>query len=176
MKRCFLLFVSLIFMLKLNAQLTDLVKNAGHPFDMVLIGDYLYYSEFTNNKISRINIHSTNYRDSEVVITDIIAPTGLAIKGNYLYIAEFEGDNAVPDDGQILKIDITEANPVLETVVSGLELPNALLVIGDYLYFTLHIEEGKVMRIDLTNDNASPEEVVDGLKWPNGLLLNGAKF
>ena len=86
-------------------------------------------------------------------------PIGTALHGSDLYVSNYVGN-------RIVKIDLTQPFPVTPTtVLSNIETPTGLTVIGDYLYFNT---EGNIpglpgvrsARIDLTNPTPVIEEVM----------------
>jgi hypothetical protein len=97
------------------------------------------------------------------VVTGLNNPTRLALNGNDLYIAEYNGN-------KISKIDITAATPTATEVVAVVNGPYGLLLNGYDLYIA-EFDGNKISKIDITP--ATPTDVVTGVNAPNGFALNG---
>jgi Secretion system C-terminal sorting domain/SprB repeat len=86
-------------------------------------------------------------------------PIGTALKGSDLYVSAYLGN-------KIVKIDLTQPFPVTPTtVLSNIERPTGLLVIGDYLYFNTEgnipgLGTARSARINLTNPAPAIEQVL----------------
>lgn len=107
----------------------------------------------------------TSYSQRDTITTEVNWPLGLAINGNYLFIAEADGD-------EISRLDITLPNSVPETFVSDLQRPNFMDISGNDLYFT-EISGGKLSKIDITEPNPVPVTIFSGLDSPRNLIING---
>ncbi len=87
-----------------------LTSSLSEPIGLVLKGTNLYVSEYSNDKITKIDLS-----ESPVAVTTFATgfflPAGMTLNGNYIYVAE---------SGRVSRIDITQPNPTPETVVSGL--------------------------------------------------------
>ncbi len=55
--------------------------------------------------------------------------------------------------------------------MTGLSSPDALLLVGNDLYFSDY-DEGTVFKIDITDTNPTPTEIVAGLSNPSGLAFD----
>lgn len=150
-----------------NAQLTDVVTTGvTRPNGMIINGNYLYISEYTGNRISKIDITATN-----PTVTNVIAASGaygIALDGNDLYIAESSGN-------KISKIDITATNPTkIDVVTTGISVPTGLIIIGNYLYIAQDNGTGKISKIDITATGTTATDVIaSGLGRPYGLAVYG---
>ncbi len=98
------------------------------------------------------------------LITGLNQPVGLALSGDYLYIAEYGA-------GKISKINITDQTPIATDVVIGLDGPGSLLLIGDYLYIAEY-DGDKISKIDITVPTPTATTVVT-VSAPEGLVLSG---
>jgi len=79
---------------------------------LALNGDQLYYSEFTGNKISRIDLLSTDPLPS-TIISGLNGPLGsMKINGTDLYFFEYNSD-------EISSIDISSSTPAVTNIDVG---------------------------------------------------------
>lgn len=124
-----------------------LAGSFSYPRAICIIGDELFYAR---NHIYKFNINDSNPTPELVVNAGI--PRAIIPYGNTLYIS---------GDDRISKIDITQPNPTLNTVVDGIE--NRILAFAikdDYLYFG---HSNKVSKISLTEENPTAELVIDSI-------------
>ena len=106
---------------------TDVVTGLDFPNGLTINGNYLYISEYTGSKISKIDITASTPTVTDV-ITGVLQPTGIILNGNDLYISEYNGD-------KISKIDITATTPNANDVVTAVS-PWQLIIDNDILYIT----------------------------------------
>ena len=148
-----------------NTQTTTVFDTHTRPNNMVIHGNYLYFSEDMNGrKISKIDLRSNNPRVIDVA-KKLAVPTSLLLNGNDLYVTEYLG-------GRVSKIDISKRKPINVEVIGGLDCPNALALEGNTLYIAEYKEDGRISKIDLSQENPTPVVVVGGVNYPNGLLLH----
>ncbi len=145
----------------LNAQVEDVVLNLDEPFRLLRSGNTLYFSEA--DRISKINITDSN-PVPVTVVDGLFRPQGMALDGNSMYIAEFDG-------GRIVKIDVTDPDPIPQLVLSGLNSPNVLLLDGNMLYVT-DINEDSIYRLDISDPFPVKITLVNDNN-PIGLALSG---
>lgn len=101
------------------------------------------------------------------VVTGVSKPWSLALDGNDLYIG-LDGSG-----GKVIKIDITQQNPMPTDVFTGLGtygqgglyLDGNDLYIGEYNY-------GKVVKLDISQPNPTPSDVVT-VSSPFSILKSG---
>lgn len=101
------------------------------------------------------------------VITGLQFPYALALDGNDLYISV-----GLSSNGKIAKLDITQPNPTLTTVVQISTNPGGLVINGNDLFFT-KFYDGIVSKINITQTNPTVTDIVDLTGTAGGLLLSG---
>ena len=102
---------------------------------------------------------------TEVVVSELDSPEGMAIKENILYVTD-EGE-------KILKIDMTTETPVASTLVEGLSGDIRGLAIHENDLYVAHFSTNRVSKINLTSETAIATEVVSGLSGPSRLAIHG---
>lgn len=106
---------------------------------------------------------------TDVLTSGLDEPAGVAISGNFLYIAEAASN-------KISKIDISLASPVKSDVVSGLSRPDGLFIQGNTLYISEYgftSSTGKISKIDITSSAPSLTTVIENLPEPTGITIDG---
>ncbi|MEC3908781.1 T9SS type A sorting domain-containing protein [Tamlana sp. 2201CG12-4] len=152
-----------------NAQSTgEFVADA--PSDILINGNDLYFCEYNNGKISKIDITDSTPVKTEI-LTGLSRPSGMAINGNDLYFSEIGDDNGDPDDGKISKIDITDSSPIITEVLTGLSTPFSIAIQDQDLYFS---ESGdrSISKIDITTISPPPVLVSGLTSIPGGIILH----
>jgi hypothetical protein len=146
----------------LNAQTVSIATRLSNPRGMTLVGDEIYYCELF--KISKIDLTTTVPTPTNVA-TSLLLPESIAINGNYLYIAQYNGN-------KISKIDITTTTTNTTDVLTNLYGPTGILFNGNDLYFAQALS-GKISKIDITETSPTVTDVVTGLSGPTGIVLIG---
>ena len=102
------------------------------------------------------------------IITDLESPDGIALNGTEFYIVE-RGNNK-----RVIKIDLSLDIPTITPVVTGLDAPSHLLLVGNDLYISDYYS-GKIFKVDISANLpiTNPTEVVTGLNLPKGMVMNG---
>ena len=165
-----LTFILIILMSnsKLAAQISTVVETSGTTSSILLNGNDLYISMFTDSKITKFDITDNN--PTIVDVANVCSrPTVMALKGNELYMTSFF-------DNKICKIDITATSPssTLTDVVTGLGTTIALAFNGNDLYFTR--DNGVISKIDITDTTPTIVDVIIGIPTdgiPRGLAFKG---
>jgi hypothetical protein len=98
---------------------------------------------------------------TDVVTSGLSNPFGLAISGNYLYIA-----NA--GSGGVVQMNLTDNST--SSFVTGLSSPYGLAISGNYMYAAT-FAGNSIQRIDMTT-KAVTNYVTSGLTQPVGLIIN----
>lgn len=88
------------------------------------------------------------------VVDGLLNPLNLAVHNNDLYICDHSGNNI--GQGTISKIDLTEENPVVVDLVTGLVYPRAIGLYGNDLYFS----NGTISKFDITETNPVVEDIM----------------
>ena len=125
-------------------------------------GNKMYAANF--NSIVKVDLSAPNPTPT-VLLPNLGFPNGLLVIEDELYFCQ-------TTSGHISKIDLTEENPTLQSVVtSGLLGPIDLVNKDDILYIAEN-DGGKVASINLTDANPTPVTLVDGLSSPVSLSLD----
>jgi len=104
---------------------------------------------------------------TDVLTSGLSEPAGLAISGNYLYVAEFD---------RISKIDISLALPVKSDLVTGLSSPDAVLIQGNTLYISeygVSSTSGKISKIDITSPTPIMTTLATDIPGSTGIAIGG---
>jgi hypothetical protein len=162
-------FLLLLFsIINVNAQLEIVYggTNADTPFDLLLDGTTMYYSE--DSRISKFDVTDTAPIPLRTtVISDLNRASGMAIKEDTLYFSNFF-------EQAIFKIDVTQSDPTA-IGVTGSGIPNKLLLIETNLYHT-DTGSGRLYVRDLLLSNPSSDVVTVGFAnndGPIGIDLRG---
>jgi len=127
------------------------------------VGDSILYSA-AGNSIYKINTTGSNPTPEPVLLGGLANPTGLAVIGNELFIANYTSKT-------IDKIDLTAATPELVNVVAaGINNPNHLFAYGDELYFSQFTSDGKISKVNVTEANPIVIDVANGFN-PTGIAI-----
>ncbi len=151
-----------------NPASQDVVTGAFGIFGIQKRNNLLYFTAANQNHIHQVDLSSGTTSGSTIIYSGGVNPYGLAINGNDLYVAEYNGD-------RIFKIDVTATNPVAVEVVSNVSHPSGLLLVGNDLYIS-ETGDHKISKIDITQPNPTPVDVVSGLSMPFGLTINGTEL
>lgn len=140
------------------------MDNLIQPSAILIEGNTMYFGH-NLDRISKIDL-----TDPSPIIVDVIAglsfPTNLALSGNDLFIAEFNGN-------KISKVDITESTPSLVDVLTGLGRPGQFALNGNDLYFG-DFTNGNISKIDITSPNPIAEVLATDLDKPTGMAFSGS--
>lgn len=118
--------ISKVDLTQSNPTPQNVVSGLSNPRNIVIIDNFLYYSE--TGKISKIDITVPN-AIPQLVLSGLTTPYGIVDYGNYLYYAEYALN-------KISKIDLTQTTPTPIVVKSGLAGPASELAIkGNLMYF-----------------------------------------
>ena len=150
-----------------TSSLTEVVNGLNTPNSFALKGDELYIIENTqvDNKLSKINLTDTTPEITDVLTSGLNDPIDALFVGNTLYICQFLGN-------KISKIDITDPSPSPVDVVTGLDLPNSMIINLDFMYVT-EFGSNKISKIDLTEPNPVATDLIAGVSGPFGMALDG---
>lgn len=99
------------------------------------------------------------------VITGILYPIDMVVRGSEMYISESSA-------GKIIKIDLNASNPTATDILTGLNFVPKMVIKGDDLYFA-DSYNNKISRIDLTVNPAQVTDVITGVSHPRGLAIKG---
>ncbi len=111
------------------------------------------------------------YASAQVVdvLTGLNKPWSLAVRGNELFIAE-------DGTGKIIKIDISQPNPIPVDVLTGLGVEpfGGMRMQGNDLFFAIY-NLGVIRKFDVTQPTPTVVDVVTGIPTPfiNDILIDG---
>jgi len=133
------------------------------PSGLAVSDSVLYCT--AGNTIRRIDTNVSPFVSEPVILGGLADPTGVAVIGNELFMANFTSKT-------IDKIDLTQDTPELVNVVSaGIDNPNHLFAYGNELYFSQFTSDGKISKIDVTETNPMVVDVATGLNNPTGIAI-----
>lgn len=131
MALCLLAFVG-------RAQTVETVATGlTNPVGLVLDGNNLYVSEYSNGEISRIDLMQPLPAPVMTVLQGLSNPTGLMVIGDYLY---FCMEGTLPGGTtSVGRINLTSMTPIIEAVTTNVDATygaQVLLKNGDDLYIS----------------------------------------
>lgn len=143
----------------LTSNQTTIATGLVTPVSMVRIDNDLYFSEFQGGRIGRIDLATGTV---STVINGLNFPEQIVLIGDELFIAH-AGANRVS------KFNVTDANPTLEDVVTGLNNPAGIHAVGTTLLVTEFANNGSVFRIDTLEATPTAIAIVNGQNNPFGV-------
>ena len=163
MKQYYFLLILCLFTGIANAQLTDYLTGLSGPHGMAVHGNYLYWTEYTGGKISRIDL-TNNSATKEDFITGLSGPVALEFVGDNIFIAEYGGG----------KVSVSNVNnfPIPTTATDfkvGLGNPADIIYDGNHLYVS-EFGNSRVIKVDPTN-SSTPISTVKSINGCWGLAL-----
>jgi Secretion system C-terminal sorting domain len=99
-------------------------------------------------------------------ITGLNDPQDMLLDGNMLYVAE-------ADANRIIKVDLSDPNPVPEIVIGGLPVMRGLALKGTELYFSQLNGQNKISKIDLSDPNPTPVVILENFTSAQDLIFYG---
>ncbi|WP_336069864.1 T9SS type A sorting domain-containing protein [Mesoflavibacter sp. CH_XMU1404-2] len=147
------------------------VINTGNILgEFEIINDYLYFANFSGNKISKINLTIAN--PTIIDVLDVFLPSGLKASGNKLYFSSGSGSSTVLNQGKVSFINISDSNPIPQEVLTGQAYPLSLELKNNYLFISDKYDN-KITKINLSDTTYTPIDFISGLNEPTGLIFNG---
>jgi len=128
-------------------------------------GNFIYVSEGTAGRISRIDITET-IPQPVVMLDNLMFPRGVVIKNDFLYYTDSS------ENGSVSRINLLETNPLIEVLITEQGQPNGIGIIGNDLYFS-DWESGNISKIDITSSIPTATVIVSGLLNPTEIIVNG---
>lgn len=120
-----------------QAQVTTVaVLSGGLPIGTAIKGSNLYVSDYTGNKIVRLDLTQPFPVAPVTVLSNITRPTGLLVIGDYLY---FNTEGSIPGLGtaRSARINLINPTPTIEQVLSNtIDDAQAYARVGDTLYIS----------------------------------------
>lgn len=173
MKKNYILLFAFILSYSINAQTTTILSGLSQQdgkFELVNHDLYIVQEEF--DKIIKIDISQSNPTATDV-ITGLNNPKSIVITGNTAYIAETYEDEATTTAsiGRIRKFDLSTSNPTPVDVLTNLNAPEHLEIIGNDLHFlelnitslTTFDRDPRISVIDITDSSPTINTYISGL-------------
>lgn len=153
------------FVIQLNAQ-TTVLSGISSTLGLAVDGDNLYFNDASG--FHMIDLTQTTPSVENIFTQSNSNTIGMNVYDNKLYCAS-EGMD------EVFHLDLTETSPSKNTLVSGHTNPEAIIKIGDIIYFCV-LNSGSIYQLDTANSTATPQLVLDGLAGPTGMCNVGNKF
>jgi len=149
----------------LNPLTNDLTRWAvpddpSYPDELTLNGTYLYWTEFYNDKVGRLNPKTNTMIRWNV--TAGAAPEGIVVNGSFVYFTENYGY-------RIGRLD-TAANILTEWDSGTAHAPYGIVCNGSVLYFTA---SGKIGRLNPKTNMLTTWNVPTPTSGPGGIVVDG---
>src|SRR5690606_38190024 len=106
------------------------------------------------------------YSQATDFLTGLNDPQDILLDGNILYIAE---NNA----SRIIKVNLSEPNPIPEVVISGIPVVYGLALNGTELFFSQLNGQNKISKIDLLDPNPTPVVILENFSSAHDLIFYG---
>ena len=146
------------------AQIIDVVTGIHWPSNMEIVGDELYFVEYGQHNILKINITDST-PDPILVYHTGYFTTDIKIQGNRLFYTIYNGD-------AIYEIDLSNPTPIATQFVTGLVATDGLFLNGSDLYVSERWPGSKVLKVDINDPNPIRKLVVE-IGSPRQLWLEG---
>ncbi len=133
----------------------------GFEFPPVGLGSkdgVLYIAEREGNKITTVDMNLGCGSGFSTVVNEIDQAYGLTLNGEILYGSDANG-------GLVFSFDLSDPNPVKETILDGLDTPAGLYVIDNTLYIA-EFGGNRVAKVD----NIGAEQTVEYIQTGDGPL------
>jgi|GEM_PF-2290045 len=163
MKKAILLIL-FIYSNIICAQIIDVVTGIHWPSQMEIVGDELYFIEYGQHNILKINITDPT-PDPVLVYNTGDFTMDIKVQGDRLFYTLYSGD-------AIYEIDLSDPTPTAIAFVTGLVAPRRLFLDGSDLYVSESWPGSKVLKVNINEPNPSLELVVE-IGSPRQLWLEG---
>ncbi len=134
---------------------------SGSPMFLDVIGDFLYYSEFNENNISRVDLTQTT-PTPEVLVSNMNTSSDFIVDGSNLYYTQYSG---------IYKLDMAATDPISTVIIDGQDSPKGIIKYEDHIYYS-EAWDDRISKISLLDTNPIPEIVLSDLDHPTGLVIH----
>lgn len=171
-----LLFMAVLFfgfLIKIEAQTTDVLILNDRVTAMTVKGDFLYYSTFYS-PIKRINLTEENPVPTDVVsFNDGSAMiTALVFHGDDLFIGRQSGSNS---NGKVSKITINDEVAVPINVLNNLNAPHGLAFDNNSLYIADAMS--RILKIeDVSAENLVVTDILTGITGIQSLVFKDSSL
>lgn len=109
------------------------------PIGLAIKDNFIYYNLPADGTIYKLGLNNPQGTPI-LVVAGLDRPLGMEFKGDELFIADEDGNS-------IVKINITESSPIVETVVSNFSAPEDVAFDGEVLYMA---NGSEIAKIDLS--------------------------
>lgn len=162
---------SIIYRLNLTTPeptLSPVIKIDEKPLGVAYHDGHLYIGTLLTHKIYRVDLSIGPFVAEDLGFPGLGQPGFMVPHGDYVYYSDV-------NDDLVMRFNATLADPVLETVATGIDSPAGMFFDGDYLYVNGYLSQA-VFRIDVTGDFPAPAVEVLELDNPRGLILYEEEF
>jgi hypothetical protein len=162
---------SIIYRVNLMAPeptLSEVIKIDEKPLGVAFHDGHLYIGTLFTHKIYRVDLSMGPFVAEDLGFAGLGQPGFMVTHGDYVYFSDV-------NDDLVMRFDATLADPVLETVATGIDSPAGMFFDGDYLYVNGYLSQA-VFRIDVTGGFPAPAVEVLELDNPRGLILYEEEF
>jgi hypothetical protein len=135
----------------------------GHG--IVVSDNFLYFVRSSEDDQSKMIISKVNITDPSLLVEDIIVVDhyirDFVFYQNFIYF--------VNSDSDIVKINTSDSNPIVENVISNLNEPTYMAIKGNELFFS-ETQENKISKVNLNSSDLTPSFVVS-IASPKGIAF-----
>lgn len=145
----------------MSGQIEQVLSGLNEPTSVFVDGNSIYYGQFRGSLYKK---SMSNDEPATVIISSQgIYRTDRA--GEFIYVTE-------SGLGTISRVDLTNPEFGVKTLVEGLDFPSGIVILGDKIYFCEYYL-GQLSYFDLLNPFIGKQIVVSGLDTPTGITNIG---
>jgi len=152
-----------------SGSITTLASGLRSPSSIALYGDYVYWSDYYDNRILRVK--KTGGDVETIVSSNISYPLNICIEGDYVYIAE--ANPLLPNQtvNSLKRIGAAgTGNPV--TLYSSQYYIGGLAVDANNIYWTEHRDTAGTLKQAVKTGNGTVIDLVYDLKRPGAVAVH----
>ncbi|WP_323787035.1 T9SS type A sorting domain-containing protein [Psychroserpens sp.] len=157
--------ISTIDVTDTNPTRLDFITGLNTPNYLLIDGDFLYYSDPNSSIVERIDITETT--PTRVLVSTSgfnFSPTGLAIQGDILYMAQGIAD-------RVSIVNVADANTSPTNLVTMLNVPLGIVIDNNQLFIAERFDN-KISVKDLSSSGPFATDLVTGLDNPFDIAIN----
>ncbi|QHC21408.1 hypothetical protein [Streptomyces sp. GS7] len=137
------------------------------PCDVTVDREYLYIAVDADKdrSVVRVKKDGTDPTHNKTIAGRLTCPGGVAVDDEYLYLTNLDSKIPPPPHDSVMKVKKDGSEPTHHTIITDTDLnrPSALVMDGEYLYFT-NLEGGSVDRVK--KDGSARANIAGGLNTP----------